>query len=450
MVMGVETKSEIKKLLQLSIPIAIGELSGVLMNLIDALMIGPLGTEAVAAVSAANAVYLLFSILGIGASLVIAPMVSTAFSQKDLGKCRSLWYGGVIFSSVLAIILMGCIGLAAWKFEWLGQETGVTIKGKAFLFYLMPCVFPLILYLQFKHYADGISYPRLGMVMSISALCIDAFLNWLLIYGHWGFPTLGLNGAAITNTITQFIVMIGMLVLLKNIPSFKVILRSGKEKLKSNIADAMTIFSEAMPVGFQTVLEYAAYGFGAIMIGWVNATELAAHQIAINVAMSSFMVILAFGAGGAIRVGAAVGRNDVAQMKLSGKVSLAVGVCFVLLPCVVFICIPATLASHFIEAPDVIALAIPLIVVAGIFQIADSLQSVSQALLRGLGDYRFPSIITFVCYWMIGLPIGAYLCFELHLHALGIWIGFLISLLLQAILFSRRFFALVANWNSSK
>ena len=244
--------------------------------------------------------------------------------------------------------------------------------------------------------------------------------------------------------------MIGMLILLKNIPSFKVIIRSGKEKLKRNIADAMAIFSEAMPVGFQTVLEYAAYGFGAIMVGWVNATELAAHQIAINVAMSSFMIILAFGAGGAIRVGAAVGRNDVAQMKLSGKVSLAVGVCFVLLPCVVFICIPATLASNFIEEPDVIALAIPLIVVAGIFQIADSLQSVSQALLRGLGDYRFPSIITFVCYWIIGLPIGAYLCFELHLHALGIWIGFLISLLLQAILFSRRFFVLVANWNSSK
>ncbi|MEY3416658.1 MAG: hypothetical protein RL060_769 [Bacteroidota bacterium] len=448
MVLALETKNEIKKLLQLSIPIAIGELSGVLMNLIDALMIGPLGTEAVAAVSAANAVYLLFSILGIGCSLVMAPMVATSFAQKDFKKCRSLWYGGVLFAIVLALVLMTCIGIAAWHFEWFGQEMGVTLKARAFLFYLMPCVFPLLLYLQFKHYADGISYPRLGMMMSISALFIDAFLNWLLIYGHWGFPKLGLNGAAITNSVTQLIVMIGMFVFLKLTPNFKLITHTGVKKFKRYFKAAYKIFIEAIPVGFQLVLEYAAYGFGAIMIGWVNAEELAAHQIAINVAMSSFMIILAIGAAGAIRVGQAVGVNNVAQMKLSGKVSLAVGVCFVLIPCVVFISFPALLAANFIEEAGVIALAIPLIIVAGIFQISDSLQSVSQALLRGLGDYKFPSVITFVCYWLVGLPIGGYLCFVLHWHALGIWIGFLIALLLQAILFSRRFFVLVKQWDA--
>lgn len=446
MLLSIETKTEIKKLLQLSIPIAIGELSGVLMNLIDALMIGHLGAEAIAAVSAANAVYLMFAILGIGASLVTAPMVATAFAQKDMERCRSLWYGGTIFAFVLAFFLMLTLGIVAWNFEWLGQEFGVTEKGKEFLFCLMPCVLPLLLYLQFKHYADGISYPRLGMMMSIAALIIDASLNWLLIHGHWGFPKLGLNGAALTNTITQFIVMIGMFLILKYKPNFKSIVSEGSTKFKAYFNEAYEIFKEAIPVGFQTVLEYAAYGFGAIMIGWINATELAAHQIAINVAMSSFMVILAIGAGGAIRVGQAVGINDTKMMKLSGKVSLAVGVCFVFTPCIVFISFPSLLASQFINEKEVIQLAIPLIVVAGIFQISDSLQSISQALLRGLGDFRFPSIITFICYWVIGLPFGAFLCFGLHYNALGIWIGFLVSLLLQAILFSRRFFVLVDKW----
>lgn len=440
------TKTEIKKLLQLSVPIAIGELSGVLMNLIDALMIGHLGAESVAAVSAANAVYLMFAILGIGASLVTAPMVATAYAQKDLVKCRSLWYGGLLFSLAMGIILMLCLLFAVWKFEWLAQEVGVTVKAKEFLLYLTPCVLPLLLYLQFKHFADGISYPRLGMMMSISALFIDAFLNWLLIFGNLGFPALGLNGAAITNTITQLIVMFGIYVFLKYKPNFKSITLATTDSIKTYVRSAMVIFEEAIPVGFQTVLEYAAYGFGAIMIGWVGAKELAAHQIAINVAMSSFMIILSIGAGGAIRVGQAVGENDKAQMRLSGKVSLAVGICFVLTPCVVFISFPNLLASQFINETDVISLAIPLIIVAGIFQISDSLQSVSQALLRGLGDYRFPSVYTFICYWIIGLPIGAFLCFGLKMNALGIWIGFLISLLLQAILFSRRFFRLVDKW----
>jgi MATE family multidrug resistance protein len=158
------------------------------------------------------------------------------------------------------------------------------------------------------------------------------------------------------------------------------------------------------------------------------------------------MIILAIGAAGAIRVGQAVGVNDVAQMRLSGKVALGVGVCFVLTPCFLFITFPSILASYFINEIPVIQLAIPLIITAGVFQVSDSLQSISQALLRGLGDFRFPSIITFICYWIIGLPIGAFLCFKLEWNALGIWIGFLISLSLQAVFFSIRYFRLVDKW----
>lgn len=439
------TRTEIKNLLILSAPIAIGELSGVLMNLIDALMIGHLGAESVAAVSAANAVYLFFVILGIGASLVTAPMVATAYARTNIIRCRSLWYGGLIFAFSFAFILMFLLGIAAWQFHLFDQEPGVTEKAKYFLLYLTPSVLPLLLYLQFKHYADGLTYTRIGMFVSILALFIDAFLNWLLIYGNWGFPKLGLNGAALTNTITQFIVMVIMYFLLKRKENFQLITK-GSNKIISYIKAALFIFKEAIPVGFQTVLEYAAYGYGAIMIGWINAAELAAHQITINVAMSSFMIILAIGAAGAIRVGQAVGVNDVAQMRLSGKVALGVGVCFVLTPCFLFISFPSILASYFINEMHVIQLAIPLIITAGVFQVSDSLQSISQALLRGLGDFRFPSIITFICYWIIGLPIGAFLCFKLEWNALGIWIGFLISLSLQAVFFSIRYFKLVDKW----
>jgi MATE family multidrug resistance protein len=446
MIFAPETKMEIRALLKLSIPIAIGELSGVIMNLIDALMIGHLGAESVAAVSVANAVFLLFAIVGIGSSLVIAPMVATAFAQNDVVKCRSLWYGGVIFSFMMSILLMICIGCGVWNFEFLGQEPGVTVKAKSFLLYLMPSVFPMIMFLQCKHFADGIAYPRLGMLISIIALGIDAFLNWLLIYGNWGFPELGLNGAAITNTITQLLMMLGIYFLLRYKSNFIIIKSANYDYFKTYFMAAYQIFKEAIPVGFQTVLEYAAFGFGAIMVGWVNAIELAAHQIAINIAMSSFMIILAIGAAGAIRVGQAVGLNDTAKMRLSGRVSLWSGVCFVSLPCLIFIFLPGALAKVFINEPGVIALAIPLIIVAGIFQIADATQSVSQALLRGLGDFKFPSLITFICYWIIGLPAGAYLCFYLHWNALGVWIGFLIALVLQSVLFSVRFFRLVDAW----
>jgi multidrug resistance protein, MATE family len=430
-------RKEWRALITLGLPLAIAELSGIMLNIIDTAMIGNLGAESVAAVSIATSVFLQITLLGIGAMIMSSPLSATALEQEDFFTLKKLLVGGAYTAVGLAAVLMAIMCLANLNFELLGQTATITASAKNYLWAIMPNVFFLLLYIHLVHFADGLSLTRVGMILSFSTLIVHVFLNWLLINGHCGFPALGILGAGISTSIAQGITTTLMLIYVNKAKAFAQI-NAVKISFSETIDYCVTYLKISLPAGIQIEVEYLAWAVGATWMGWLGTNDLAAHQIAVVLATSTFMIMLSIGTAGGIRIGQA--NNNPDKMRLTGIAAMLLAFMVIALPALSYLFIPGFWASYFIEDAAVVAIAVPLIIIAGFFQFCDAVQAISLALLRGRGDTQLPSLFSLISYWGFGMPIGYYLAFHCGWRAQGIWIGFLLSLLVQTMFFSVRFF----------
>lgn len=441
-----EIKTEVRELLKLGIPLAIAELSGVLMSLIGTAMLGSTGAAAVAAVGIGRPVYLFAALIGIGGVILTAPLVAAATEKKDLVSVKRLLYIGGIVAIGLSAVLSGLLIFLIYNFHFLHQPPEVAALAVPFLWAMLPSLFPFLLYLHLVHFTDGLSLTKVGMVLSISALCLDILLNWVFIFGHLGAPCLGVVGVGVATCISQSLLVVAMAIYIYRHPIFAAI-----HSAEVDWTDKWTHLGEfcrlSLPVGFQIWIEFLAYAVAAALIGQLGKYPLAAHQIAIGLATSSFMLLLAIGSAASIRVGQAVGAQDGTRGARAGAVGLGVAICFVSVSAIAFFTFPAALVRLFVADPEVLKLAVPLLFIAAVFQFFDAVQCVSVALLRGMEDTTTPSIISIVAYWVVGMPIGYYLAFAKNWGLTGVWIGFLLALMIQAIWFSLRFFRKVKELN---
>lgn len=430
-------RGEWRALITLGLPLAIAELSGILLNIIDTAMIGGLGAASVAAVSIATSVFLQITLLGIGAMIMSSPLSATALEQNDFVMLKKLLLGGIYVALGLGVILAAVLCFANLHFEWLGQSEDITMNAKNYLWAISPNVFFLLLYIHLVHFTDGLSLTRVGMLLSFSTLIVHVCLNWLLIYGHCGFPPLGIVGAGISTSVSQGITTMLMLLYVYKAAAFAKINAVGVG-FRQIITYSVSFLKTALPAGIQIEVEYLAWAVGATWMGWLGTNDLAAHQIAVVLATSTFMIMLSIGTAGSIRIGQA--NNNVEKMYLTGVSSMLLGFVTILLPALSFLLLSDWWAARFISNPTVIAIAAPLIVVAGFFQFCDAVQAISLALLRGRGDTQLPSVFSLISYWGFGMPLGYYLAFHCGWRAQGIWTGFLLALIVQTVFFSMRFF----------
>ena len=377
-----EIKAETRELLKLGIPLAIAELSGVLMSLIGTAMLGSTGATAVAAVGIGRPVYLFAALIGIGGVILTAPLVAAANEKKDFVSVKRLLYIGGVVAIGLSVLLSGLLIFLIYHFDFLKQPPEVAALAVPFLWAMLPSLFPFLLYLHLVHFTDGLSLTKVGMVLSISALCLDIVLNWAFIFGRLGAPCLGVVGVGVATCISQGLLVVAMLIYIYRHPVFTAI-----HAEEVDWADKWTHLLEfcrlSLPVGFQIWIEFLAYAIAAALIGQLGKYPLAAHQVAIGLATSSFMLLLAIGSAGSIRVGQAVGAQDSTRGALSGAVAICVAVCLVSVSALAFFTFPADLVRLFVDDPDVLKLAVPLLFIAAIFQFFDAVQCVSVALLRG-------------------------------------------------------------------
>ncbi len=412
----------------------------------DSVMVGQLGTIPLAACALANSILSIFLVSGIGISQGVTPLVAQEDGKNNKSICGEYLEQVVIISLVTGALLFGVVALIAQKLTLLGQPIEVAIAAKDYLLIIGASIVPLMVFQSFRQFAEGLGYTKQAMYISVVGNALNIVFNFLLIYGWLGFPAMGLYGAGLGTFISRIFMAIGMGYYVIKSSLFKPYLA----KFKLNQPEWVKI-KKIMQLGLPTALQYffevGAFSGAAIMVGWIGATELAAHQIAINLAAFTYMGASGIGVAATIKAGNALGKNDFKELKLSAISSYHLVIFYMCVTAVIFLTCNQLLPWIYIKNDNVILIASQLLIVAAFFQISDGIQVVGAGILRGLSDVKIPTIITLIAYWVVGLPLGYVLGFTFKMGALGIWISLSLSLTGAAIALYYRFKNMINKLN---
>lgn len=436
-------KTDLRETIKLAYPVSIGQLGHILLGIEDSLMVGRVGAVPLAASSLVNGLVFLIVVFGLGMSLAITPLVAIAHGRNDDQECDRIFGNGLILNTVFAFLLLTLTYLFADLIVYLNQTEAVANAAVSYARIISFSIVPFMIFLSFKQFMEGLSLTKPAMYATILANGVNIFVNWLLIYGNWGFPALGLDGAGYATLVTRCTLALSLLIYLlasRRFEHFNLLRLKGK--LQTKIMEQL--LKIGIPTGLQHFFEVGAFSASAIMIGWLGSKPLAAHQIALSMASVSFMMILGISTAGTIRVGNALGRENLVNVRKSGFLAIGFGALVMSLFGIIFILFKAYLPRLFISETEVIAIAANLLIVAAFFQISDGVQAVGLGVLRGIKDVRIPMGISFLAYWIIGLPVGYMLGFHIGMGVTGIWIGLLVGLTVAAFFFVVRF-----NWKTA-
>lgn len=409
----------------------ISMLGQVMTGVADSVMIGWTGAVPLAASSLANSFFGVLLFFGIGVSLAITPLVAEASGAEDHQRITDTLRHGLAINLVTGILLVTIVLIGLPVLHAIGQETEVVDQAIPYLLIIAYSLVPTMIFQTFRQFAEGLHRTRMAMAVMIVSNLLNVLLNYLLIYGIWIFPALGLLGAGYATLIARVVMAIWMGLYIHYGAGFK-LYRGGLRIGNYSRSHLDRLLHLAIPAGAQFIFEAAAFGFSGIMMGWLGADTLAAHQIALNLATISYMTTSGLGAAATIRVGTFLGRRDQPSVRRAGYTLIGLGAGLMFVWAVAFITGRNFLPGLYINDPDVLAIAAPLMIIAGFFQLSDGMQVVCAGALRGLQDVKVPSLLIFMAYWVLALPSGYLLAFQLDWGAVGIWLGLLLGLTLTA------------------
>jgi MATE family multidrug resistance protein len=424
-------KPELGAMIALAVPVVLSELGWMAQAVVDTIMVGKLGPAAIGAVALGNAVFYTPALFGIGLLLGLDTLVAQAYGRKDHDECHRWLAQGVYLACIVTPPLMLLIGLASFGFTPFGITPEVAGPAGGYLRILNWGTLPLLLYGATRRYLQGVGQVRVITVTFVVANLINWFGNWVLIYGKFGMPALGVNGSAIS-TVFARLVMAGALLGF----AWRYERQRGHPLFRNWAGPSLSKLRQMVRLGFpaagQIVLEVGAWNLATFSAGWLTPVALATHQIALNYAALTYMVPLGISAAAAVSVGHAVGAGDPERARRAGWLALAMGTGFMLLAAVVFLVAPVPLIELYTSDPRVLAVGPSLLWVAAAFQVFDGIQTVSTGALRGLGETRVPMLANLVGYWVLGLPLGFILCFVFRWGIYGLWIGLTLALIVIA------------------
>jgi len=430
--------SNIRYTFLLAYPVMIGQFGLMMMGVVDSMMVGRIGAEPLAAASVANSLFILIFIIGIGISNAITPLTAISTGAMKYNECGSIFKHGFFINIVTAFILFLIIFGVAGIIKHLNQPEQVASLAQSYTIILGFSVFPSMIFLAYRNFIEGLSVMRPAMIITLLANIVNFIVNWLLIYGNWGFPKLGLDGAGWATLFSRIFMMILLVLYVQRTEFFQKFSISFKN-FKIEMSMIKKLLNLGLPGAVQYFFEVGAFSFAVIMAGWLGTQQLAAHQIVINLASISFMTALGISAAGSIRVGNAVGKENIREIREAGFTAIIMGGSLMACFGIIFVLFHNQLPSLYISDGGVLSYASSLMLIAALFQISDGVQAVGIGVLRGLTDVKGPTLITFIAYWVVGLPVGYLFGFVLNFQVYGIWIGFLVGLTVSAVLLTLRF-----------
>ena len=420
-------------MLSLAIPVVVAEVGWVAMQIVDIAMVGQLGPASIGAVGVGSALFFASAVIGMGLLLGLDTVVAQAFGAGQIPDCRAWLRHGLLLALLLALplttaVLLGADHLGAWGFD-----PTVLDLTSSYLRVVGWSMLPLLLFTALRRYLQAVGIVTPVMAALVSANVINALVNWLLVFGHGGFPALGVEGAAWATCVSRV-----YLVAVLAVAVWRVNPSTTRSRLEA--ARFRRLFRLGWPAAVQMLLEFGVFGAATVLAGRLEPRQLAAHQIVLNLASLTFMVPLGVSAAGAVRVGHAVGAGDLAGARRAGWAALGIGAVFMGAAALTFVTVPRLILGRFTQDVDVIETGVLLLLVAAVFQLFDGLQGVATGVLRGLGDTRTPMLANLAGHWLVGLPVGYTLCFWWGWGVVGLWIGLSIGLILVGI-------ALVPVWH---
>ncbi len=424
-----------------------GLLGHTFVGFIDNIMVGQLGPAHLAAVSLGNSFVFVGMSLGIGFSTAITSLTAEADTENDAVKAKSVFKNGLFLCTVLGLLVFLGVLLAKPLMYSMDQPEEVVELAIPYLNLVAFSLFPLIVFQGFKQFADGLSMTRYPMYATLIANVVNVILNYILIFGKFGFPEMGIIGAAYGTLVSRFTMLLYLWWLLRGKEKSKALVSN----IKLFVLDSVVIkkiLSLGFPSAMQMLFEVAIFTAAIWLSGTLGKNAQAANQIALNLSSMTFMVAMGLGVAATIRVGNQKGLQNFKELR---RIAFSIFFLVILLDiffAIIFLVFRDFLptlyldlndTANFIDNTEVIAIATKLLLAAAIFQISDGIQVVVLGALRGLQDVKIPTIMTFVSYWMIGFPVSYYLGQPERYGSFGIWLGLLAGLTVAAILLSLRF-----------
>ena len=413
----------------------ISQLGHITVGVFDSLMIGKVSVSQLAAVSLATSIFSFILLFCIGLSYGITPLISSS----DRGKkyVSSILYNGMLVNVISCILLVSFVILTKHLLSYLGQDAEVLFHTYSYLDIICISLIPLILFQTFKQFIEGLGFTKPSMYISVISNVINVVLNAVLIFGLFGFPRLEIIGAAYATLISRVIMFLLILIYCLNDRRFsKYIL---KTKFLINLNHIKDIFRIGFASGLQYIFEVGAFSVATVMTGSIGAIHLAAHQIALNLASISYMIASGIGSASMISLSYYDGKRNFEDMRRSGFASFLLVFILMIVSALVFIIFRNYLPVLYVDDSSVINIASTLLIIAGLFQISDGIQAVGLGILRGIRDIKKPTIVTFISYWIISIPLSYFLGIEYGYGVYGIWIGLSVGLTLAAIFHVTRF-----------
>lgn len=417
----------IKETIKLAFPISLGQLGHIMMGVVDSLMVGKVGSAQLAAASLVNGLFFLILVLGFGMTFAISPLIAISKGEKNYSQCGVILKHGVLVNSIFSILLTLLVYLTSFLIPLLNQPSDVTKLAISYMQILSTSIIPFVLFACYRQFLEGLSFPNPPMIIAIAANLLNAFLNWVFIYGNLGFSAMGLDGAGFATALTRWTMMLALFYYVLKSNVLKIYNPSlNFEKIDKKLIKK--IISIGLPSGLQYFLEVAAFSFATIMVGWLGKVPLAANQIALNLASISYMIILGISFAGAVRVGEEFGAGNISGIRRAGFAAIGLAVIIMFTSGLIFILFRNFIPLLYINEKEVVETAAKLLIIAAMFQISDGLQATGIGVLRGLTDVKVPLLVSFGSYWLLGIPIGYLLGIFLKFGAVGVWIGSFVGL----------------------
>lgn len=442
-----------KRNLKLAFPVMLTQFGAALVGLADSIMVGHYGTTDLAAVSFSNALFFTVMVFAMGALMGITPLVGHVHGRMEKllkegttdeeiahkhEQITSLLTNGLVFTALMSVLSLAILAPCIGVLDLFGQEPEVTACARPYYILIVLSIVPFLLFTFSKQFLEGLGNTTIAMMITIGCNLLNILLNWVLIFGHWGFEAMGAEGAGWATLIARclmpvcfFIAMVSKTEWRRYIASMRWFLITRRE-----VENLITI---GFPIGLQSFAEAFLFTASFVIIGWINKEALAAHHIANQMADLTFMLALGIGSATTIRVSHQLGKGDLQAVKMASHASVHLCLLMNTIGAAIMIFGRNTIPYIFTSDPEVIPIASTLLVIAGTFQYADGLQCIGAAMLRGIQDVRVPMRIAMFAYIGVALPLGLALTFPMGLGAKGMWIAFVIALAIPAVLFHVRF-----------
>ena len=434
-----------KAVATLGLPLVGGHLAQITIGVTDTVMLGWYGVDALAAVTLASSYFFVLFLMGAGFAFAVMPMVATFDAEDDEVSIRRVTRMGLWLSLAYAVGIMPFMIWSEALFLMMGQTEKVAADAQHYLHIAGFGMFPWLVAMVVKSYLAALERTQVVFWIAVLVTVCNGLINYALIFGNWGAPELGIQGAAIASVLTQVIGMVGIVAYAVFVlPQHQLFVRFWKADWEM----LSRVFRLGVPIGFTGLSETGLFAATAVMMGWFGTVPLAAHGIALQCASITFMLHLGISNVATIRAGNAYGRGDRDHLARGARVVFVMSLVAALLTIVGFLVWPEQLVLLFMQSSEpardqIVAIGVGLLAMAALFQLVDGAQAIALGLLRGVQDTTVPMVMAAVSYWVIGMPCSYYFGFVLGYEGIGVWMGLVVGLACAAVLLSARFWRVI-------